>query len=124
MPRQWAVQQSTAHRLEIRRALYLMSSNNKFACPPNAHLRPVNCAFSDFASLKLNLFIQPPARENSSGEIVVVTAISLVFLLHNIPEVKHPHPPPKNGLDQKLKGSFRNAGIKNHTRALVAVCVV
>ena len=29
------------------------------ACPQNAHLRLVNCAFSDFARLKTTLFIQP-----------------------------------------------------------------
>ena len=30
---------STAHRLEIRRALYLTPSDNKYARPQNAHLR-------------------------------------------------------------------------------------
>ena len=56
---QWAVRFSTAHRLEIRRALYLMPSNNKigffvvirvhlrsFACLKNAHIRQVCSAFS------------------------------------------------------------------------------
>ena len=56
---QWAVPQSTAHRQEIHRALYLMSSANKTARPQNAHLRRVNSAFSGFAGLKLHLFIQP-----------------------------------------------------------------
>ena len=50
---------STAHRQEIRRALYLTPSDNKYARPQNAHLRLVNCAFSGFACLKLHLFIQP-----------------------------------------------------------------
>ena len=35
-----------------------MSSANKTARPPNAHLRRVNSAFSGFAGLKLHLFIQ------------------------------------------------------------------
>ncbi|MBQ8205380.1 MAG: hypothetical protein IJZ78_06135, partial [Alistipes sp.] len=56
---QWAVRQSTAHRLEICRVLYLMPSPNKYARPQNAHLRKVNSAFSGIAGLKLHLFIQP-----------------------------------------------------------------
>mgnify|MGYP006392705271 CR=1 FL=1 len=50
---------STAHRREIRRALYLTPSDNKYARPQNPHLRLVNCGFSGFACLKLHLFIQP-----------------------------------------------------------------
>ena len=45
LSRQWAVRLSTAHRREIRRALYLTPSDNKAACSQNAHLRLVNCAF-------------------------------------------------------------------------------
>ena len=31
LSRQWAVHSGTAHRLEIRRALYLTTSDNKFS---------------------------------------------------------------------------------------------
>ncbi len=54
---EWAVRQSTAHPHFFCRALYLQPSNNKLACPGNAHLRSVNSTFSGFASLKLHLFI-------------------------------------------------------------------
>ena len=55
---EWAVRQSTAHPHFFCRALYLQPSNNKLACPGNAHLRSVNCAFSHFASLENTLFIK------------------------------------------------------------------
>ena len=54
---QWAVRQSTAHRLEIRRALYLMPSNNKMLAIKILIYAKVNCGFSGFASQKLHLFI-------------------------------------------------------------------
>ena len=53
LSQQWAVRPSTAHRLEIRRALYLHYSNNKVGVAVC-----YNSAFSNIVRLKLVLVIQ------------------------------------------------------------------
>ena len=54
MSRQWAVRQSTAHRLEFRRALYLSHSNNKSTRSQNAHLHLSKLRFFGLRKPKTN----------------------------------------------------------------------
>ena len=55
LSQQWAVRPSTAHRLEIRRALYLHHSNNKTLREVAAHLLPLTKS-SNKATLALHSF--------------------------------------------------------------------
>ena len=76
LSQQWAVHHSTAHRFEIRRALYLIPSNNKNARPQNAHLRlsklrffglrmPKTTSFSSTSKKTPRLYKQKTTEQNS-----------------------------------------------------------
>ena len=70
LSRQWAVRQSTAHRQEIRRALYLTPSNNKYARPQNAHLRISKLRLFGLRMPKTTSFIQPPDKKMGMTKIL------------------------------------------------------
>ena len=61
---QYAKVQPIASKFAERK--YLHYSLNKLACPGNAHLRTVNCGFSNFGCLKLALVIQLHNIEKAS----------------------------------------------------------